>query len=175
MALNKLEDEALSQYFKYKDEELKIDQILTLLGISITKLTPSDKVLAFKKAASKPENKNEIEQKVALQRFIDLCNDSDLTYKYLIQELIGAQILEKAGTSILIKESGEVIGENVKAAVIYLKNPKNGRVYNSLRAQYETVVKKGHKLPDIEITPASQEEIDRPVKTTREKGKPVVD
>jgi hypothetical protein len=69
--------------------------------------------------------------------------------KYLITEMIGAQVLEKQGTTIFIKESGEAIGANAKEAVAYLKNPKNSRVYNMLRGHYESIVRKGAKMPEL--------------------------
>lgn len=146
--LNDLEDKAISCYFKYKDDEVKVDQILTMMGTSIKGLSIADKVLKFKEFSKKKEGKGDGEQQVEFQRFIDVCEDADLMLKYLIQEMIGAQILERAGTTIMVKESGEVLGGNGKEAVLFLKNPKNSRVYNMLRAHYETIVKRGSKLPE---------------------------
>lgn len=174
LELNKLEDSALTAYFKYKDDEVKIDQILTLLGINIKKMTFNEKVIAFKKVASKTDGKNEIIQKQELQKFIDLCEDQDLMIKYLIQEMVGAQVLERSGTTIFVKESGDAIGASLKEAVAFLKNPKNSRTYNMLRAQYENLVRKGQKLPEpveAEI-PVS---VDPAPETGRKKVKPEVD
>jgi hypothetical protein len=148
LRLNDLEDKAISCYFKYKDDEIKVDQILTMLGVNIKKMSPADKILKFKLFSKKGEGKNDVEQQLEFQRFIDICEDQDLMLKYLIQEMIGAQVLERAGTTILVKESGEILGHTGKEAVTFLKNPKNSRVYNILKAHYETVVKRGNKLPD---------------------------
>lgn len=175
LKLNKLEDDALACYFKYKDDAVKVDQILTLSGINLTGLpTLAERVVQFKNLATKTDNKNEVEQKQALEKFITLCNDPDLLVKYLIQEMISAQVLERAGTTIFIKESGENIGANVKEAVAFLKDARNTRVYNLLRAQYENLVKKGSKLPELIINEVPAE-VDTPAPTGRGRSKPVVD
>lgn len=161
LRLNDLEDKALACYFKYKDDEVKVDQILTMLGVNIKLMSPSDKLLKLKSFTKRNENKGDLENQSDFQRFVDVCEDPDLMMKYLIQEMVGAQILERQGTTIFIKESGEAIGANAKEAVAYLKNPKNSRVYNMLRGHYDTLVKKGAKLPDLtEPQVESTEEID---------------
>jgi hypothetical protein len=180
LEINGLEDKALTLYFKYKDDELKLDQILTMLGIDTKRLTASDKQLRFKVASKRTEGPNisEVDQRQQLTRFIDICEDPDLTMRYLIQELVGAQVLERQGTTIFIKESGEAIGANGKEAVAFLKNPKNSRIYNMLRAHYETLIIKPSKsvLKAKEKEEENQkEEIDAPEETGRRRAKPQVD
>jgi hypothetical protein len=147
--LNDIEDKATACYFKYKDDEVKVDQILTMLGVNIKTMSPADKTLKLKSFTRKISEKGDLENQSDLQRFIDICEDTDLMLKYLITEMIGAQVLEKQGTTIFIKESGEAIGANAKEAVAYLKNPKNSRVYNMLRGHYESIVRKGAKMPEL--------------------------
>lgn len=174
--INKLEDDALACYFKYKDDEVKVDQILTLSGVNIKKMTLADKIIKFKSLAIREAGKNEIETQHTLKRFVDLCEDPDLMVKYLIQEMVGAQVLERQGTTIFMKESGEAIGANIKEATAFLKNPKNSRIYNMLRAQYENLVRKGEKLPEIpEAILPEQIDIDPIKETGRKKAKPLTD
>jgi hypothetical protein len=161
--LNTLEDQATAAYFKYKDDEVKVDQILTMLGVDIKKLGYSDKVLKLKSFTKKQDAKGDLENQSDLVRFIDICDDPDLMLKYLIQEMVGAQILERQGMTIFIKETGEAIGANAKEAVAYLKNPKNSRVYNMLRGHYESVVKKGSKNLDLPVEEVNDAEIDSQV------------
>lgn len=172
--INTLEDKAIAAYFKYKDDELKVDQILTVLGVNLKGLTTGDKTLKLKGFSRKTEGKGEVEQRSELQRFVDVCDDQDLAIKYLLQELVGAQILEKAGSNIIIKETGQLVGENVKAAVLYLKNPKNSKVYNMLRGQYQTIVRKEAPVPDLEPA-ALPADIDAVPETGRKKDKPVAE
>lgn len=147
--LSILEDQAIASYFKYKDDEVKVDQILTMLGVSVKGLSLPEKAIRLKGFTKKDAAKGDLENQADFTRFIDICEDPDLMLKYLIQEMVGAQILERQGTTIFIKESGEPLGANAKEAVLFLKNPKNSRIYNMLRGHYETVVRKGAKLPEI--------------------------
>jgi len=142
VSISDLEDKATVVYMKYKDDAIKLDQILTILGINIKGMKPEAKLLAFKEFSKINPKYNDFEQKGAFERFITIAEDRDLEYKYLIQEMIGAQYLKKVGTAIHLSESGEVIGQDMEAAVMYYKNPKNSRELNLLRAQYLTKVKK---------------------------------
>ena len=140
---NDLEDEAMGLYFKYKDDTIKVDQILTIMGKNIKSLKKEEKVVELKRLSVKNPNINEFEQKETLERFIKVCNDKDLESRFLIQELIGAQYLEKVGTAILIRESGEKLGDSMKEAIQFINNPKNSRTLNILKAQYGFKVKQG--------------------------------
>ncbi len=174
LKINELEDKAIAAYFKYKDDELKVDQILTVLGTSLKNLSTADKVIKLKTLSKRNAEKGEHEQQQELQRFVDVCEDQDLAMKYLIQELIGAQILERIGTAIHMRESGDLLGGNAREAVLFLKNPKNSKVYNMLRGQYQSVVKKGSVLPEIPEQ-HNDEAIDAPAEVGRKKAKPITD
>lgn len=143
LKVNELEDKATVIYMKYKDDPIKTDQILTMLGVNIRGMKAEQKVLKLKEFAKKDEKSNEMEQKAELSRFIDVAEDKDLEYKYLIQEMIGAQFLRRVGTAIAYDESGETIGQNMQEAVMYFKNPKNSRELNILKSNYLTKMKKG--------------------------------
>jgi hypothetical protein len=141
--INSLEDKAVSLYMRYKEDVVKTDQVLVMLGVNINKMTHDDKVLKLKDFAQSNPELNKVEQAEAFQRFITVCEDKDLEYKYLIQEMVGTQYLKRVGTNIVITESSEKIGDNIEDAVLYLKNPKNSRQVLIMKAQYETLVKRG--------------------------------
>lgn len=143
--LNKLEDAAIKSYFDVKDDELKVDQILTMMAIDIRRVSFADKIVKLKQFTKRNMLKGEADQKQLLDNFIKVCTDKDLEMKYLIHELVGAQVLEKVGTNILVKESGKSIGENMDDAVLFLNNPKNSKDLNLFRAHYENVVNKGSR------------------------------
>lgn len=143
VAINDLEDNAFVVYSKYKDDPIKVDQILTILGTKIKTLKHDEKVLLLKEYAKKQSKYNEHEQKAAFEKFVKTAEDKDLEYKYLIEEMIGAQFLQRVGNNIIYKESGEQIGESLQDAVLYFKNAKNSRALNLLKAEYRVKVKKG--------------------------------
>lgn len=158
--VNTLEDKATVVYMKYKDDQIKIDQILTVLGVNIKSMKHEDKVLKLKSFVKKDSKFNEIEQTESFQRFIEAAEDKDLEYKYLIQEMIGAQYLQRVGNNIIYKESGKKIGDNLQDTVLYFKNPKNSRDLNLLKAEYQLKIKKGDKyLPKENPEPVINDQI----------------
>lgn len=157
--INELEDQATVIYMKYKDDAIKLDQILTMLGVNIRGLKNDQKVLKLKEFAKKDPKLNEYEQRAEFDRFIKVAEDKDLEYKYLIQEMIGAQYLRRVGTSIAYEESGETIADDMEGAVIFFKNPKNSRELNLLKSEYMLKVKKGEEyLPKEPKAPKAPKE-----------------
>lgn len=146
VAISDLEDRAFALYIGTKDDQLKVDQILTMLGVVVRDLNASEKQLKFKSMATKQVHMNVTDQKNSFQKFIDLCQDKDLSIKFLIQELVGAQVLEKVGRRILLRETGQELGEDMKDAVMFLNSPKNSKILNVLKAEYQAKVKKDASL-----------------------------
>lgn len=152
--INKLEDDALSLYFKHKDDIIKVDMILTLMNVAnVYSMKKEDKQIKFKSFAMKQQNLNEYQQKEAYIRFKDVCVDKDLEMKYLIRSLIGAQVLERIGEAVLLKETGEKLGDSLREAVLFLNNTKNTRISNKLRAEYNVKVRQGVFNTDEAKTP----------------------
>lgn len=143
--INTLEDKATTIYMQHKDDKIKLDQLLTMLGVNIRTMTAEDKILKLKGFSKKDSKLNELDQKAAFDNFIKVAEDKDLEYKFLIQELIGIQHLQRVGQNIVYKETGEKLGDNMEDAVLFLKNPKNSRDLNLLKSQYMTKVKHGSK------------------------------
>jgi hypothetical protein len=167
-AINTLEDRAISLYMKHKDDPIKTDQILTMMGTPIKGLKHAQKVIALKEHAQKNPKVNEFAQREAFERFIRTVEDKDLEYKYLIEEMIGAQHLRRVGNNIIYAESGTLIGENMEAAVLYFKSPKNSRELNMLKAEYQAKLKKGDAyLPKADPVPIEADADETPIKSTK--------
>lgn len=153
--VNDLEDKAFALYMMYKDDVIKVDQILTLMGIDIEKMDKTGKILRLKGFATKDNKHSAPKQKEVFQNFIDICNDKDLEMKYLIEEAIGIQYLKRAGNAIYFRESGKEIGDDMAAAVLYFKNEKNSRQLNLLRAEYKEKSRKSKaNIPGEDIKAA---------------------
>lgn len=142
LSINTLEDKAFELYMRFKDDQVKVDQILTMMGRDVSSLK-KDKILVLKDFSKKNSKLGEAQQKEAFKKFITICEDKDLEMKFLIEEGIGIQHLKRVGQHILISETGKQIGESMDDAVLYFKNPKNSRELNLLKAQYEMKMKKG--------------------------------
>lgn len=164
LSINSLEDKAFELYMRFKDDTVKVDQILTMMGRNVDSLK-KDKILVLKDFSKKSTKLSEAEQKESFQKFINICEDKDLEMKFLIQEGIAIQYLKRVGQSIVYSETGRQIGENMAEAVLYFKNPKYSRELNLLKAEYQTKSKKGTSyLPKEDIA-----ELEAPTKKEKMK------
>jgi len=131
-------DQAMLTYNQIKDDPKKINMIVTLLkhelrkkpgeiSIIVTSMNAEQKLLRARELASlKPD------------KFLSVATDESLKYKFLLAELIRTQLLRRAGTSIIIAESGDPIGANEEEAIDNLfKNPANTHLLGLLKGQYE--------------------------------------
>lgn len=152
--INRTEDDALGLYFKHKENPIKVDQILTMMGVNIKNMKREQKIVKFKELATKPADLNINDQAEHFRNFISICNDPDLETKYLVQELIGAKYLKQIGTAVLIDESKESLGDTMEEVILFLNNPKNSKTLNMLKAQYQFKVKKSKDLevPKVQET-----------------------
>lgn len=141
VGLHEIEDRATAAYFQNKDDSAKVDMVLTLMGLNVRELDAKTKLIKFKDLSRKDASLSHARQREQFQRFIDLCNDPKIVIKYIITELIGAQYLERIGTQISIRETGEILGHDLKEAIAFLENPKNSKVLNLLKANYYNLMK----------------------------------
>lgn len=150
LSVNTLEDKAYELYMRFKDDSVKVDQILTMLGKNVANLK-KDKILILKQFASKNPKLEPTAQTEAFEKFIQICEDKDLEMKFLIEEGIAIQYLKRVGANILYNETSQQIGVNMDDTVLYFKNAKNSRELNLLKAQYQNRAKKGNEyLPKTE-------------------------
>jgi hypothetical protein len=146
IALAKLADEAMHLYFKYKDDEIKVDQILTLMGARTEKMSFSEKQINLRSLATPKHGENEYMQSETLKRFIRIANDKDREMKFLIKELVGLQYLRQVGAQgFVFYETGVKVGDSMEEAVLYFTNPKNSKELNLAKAHYVTRSKRANK------------------------------
>lgn len=158
LSVNSLEDKAYELYMRFKDDSIKVDQILTMLGRNITNLK-KDKILVLKQYASKNAKLDPTQQAEAFKKFIDVCEDKDLEMKFWIEEGIAIQYLKRVGNNIVYNETSIPVGVNMSDAVLYFKNPKNSRELNLLKMQYQQKAKKGDAYLSKEAQEAKTKEV----------------
>lgn len=154
------EDEARIEYFKIVKNEEKVDMVLTLMGIMVNNLSLSEKKLKLKAMASIRESLGNDENIRRLSNFSRVAKDKEMAIKYEITNLISGGILEKVGSRILISESGDVIGDNIKEAVLWFKDKGNSREVNVFRARLRelTKPKKGNYQKDEDTFDDNEED-----------------
>jgi len=143
MKSNEVEDQAMAIYYKYREDMIKIDQILTLMGRNIDKMDKNDKILELKKLAQRNRELSERAQIEQLNRFISIAEDKNLELKFLIEEAIAIKYLSRVGNNIVYAENGNLVGENLEDAVLYFNNPKKTRELNLLKVNYSEKSKRG--------------------------------
>lgn len=140
--ITELEEKAGLVYFEVKDSPDKIRQILTLLGFNTRGMTKNKMLSTLKDITIAKKGVSYKQQMQALNKFIEVSEDKDLEIKFLIEELITAQYLERIGSRILDPESDDVIGTSMKEAVLFLKDKSNADVLARMKAKFEEFVKK---------------------------------
>lgn len=136
-------DKAFSLFMQLKSEPDKVKMILSLLRMEIPrkvvgqpiivdKLSEEERVLALRKLAmSKPA------------MFLKIAEDKELRFKYLLDELISVQLLKRAGSSILVTQSGEPLGSNDSEAIKNLfEDPAKAPLLSLLKGTYKDLKEK---------------------------------
>ena len=137
-ALNKLEDIARKEYFRIIESQALVVQVLTLLGTpNARKLDVATAELSLKAFSTIDETVAEDINEFKLKKFKQVATDKELAIKYDVMQFITAGIFEQVGTRILIKESSEQIGVNIKEAAKWMQDKSNVQLIGAFRAQLE--------------------------------------
>lgn len=166
--LNDWEDKALIIYSDAVRNFDKTEMLLTLMGQNIENFDESEYTLRLKKIATLDDNLSDAANLHRLKRFVAVAGDKDMQNNYEIIQMISADILQKHGMRIVIGETGAEIGATMKEAVLWMKDKKNAKQVNILKAQYSELAKSPSKL--IAPDKATSDEVDSlpkrgPVKT----------
>lgn len=171
--LNEKEDKARLAYYQLIEKEDRVNQMLTLLGVSIKNMSFNEKKLLLKDYASIDSKRSKASNEERLDVFIRLSEDRDLEVKYKIEELIRVGALERVGNRIVMSESGTEIGIDLRAATLWYKDPSNSRDVNVLTARYNEFNRKSkvelpQELSETPEIPETPEAPGDPVKTQEE-------
>lgn len=123
-----LEQQAEEIFYKIKDDESKITEVLNLLGIDTRGLSKIVKIQRIK---------DEFKKKPVA--FIKASNDKLAQKKHFIRKCIRAGILEELKMTIVYKEQGETIGETLEAAAIFLNDKANSALLKTLEAKVKEI------------------------------------
>ncbi|CAM6001146.1 unnamed protein product [Sphagnum balticum] len=122
--VNEQRDKALGLYLSIKDNSRTVRMYLTLLGVRTDQLRTGEEVLRLRELVDKkPED------------FIKLYNDRDKEIKYIIEDMINNNILERVNGNILVKDDGTKLGQDMKTAILFLTDTRNTKLYSVLKAR----------------------------------------
>ena len=158
--LSRKEDDALIKYYEIADDFERVKQVLTVFGIDTTGKTFKEMKLLAKKLATIDNSDTAPANKERMTRFIQVVDDRYLETKYHIENMISLGILDRVGSKILIKESGELIGNSMKEAALWFNDKANLPTANMLKAKYREL-KRPDVLPkDVKVESDKKEEGD---------------
>ena len=164
--LVELEDKAAELYFTHRHDANKVEQILVLMGIKTRDLNEKEKGLKLKELTRISGRQEETMEAKRIRKFIKVATSKELELEYMITELIGAQVLEKIGTEIVIAETNNSIGNGIREAIIHLKNKKNSKTLLYLKNHFKNLIKENKVGGTISDTDEKVEE-EAPAKTTK--------
>ena len=137
-ALNKLEDIARKEYVRIIEDKSLVVQVLTLMGVpNAKKLDTSTAELSLKAYSTIEEGVSEDVNEKKLKKFKTVSTDKELAIKYDIMQFISAGIFEQVGSRILIKESSEQVGINLKETAKWMQDKANVQMIGAFKAQLE--------------------------------------
>jgi hypothetical protein len=144
-----VEDEAQIRYLEVRKDPAKVEMVLTLLNIDTRNMTKDDMMLELKRQSSSDPNQPDTMNEEKLDRFIKICKDRDMQIKYDIYQMISAGVFERVSRKILDRETGNVIGNNLKETVVYFKDKANAKQVNYYMAELDERRRKESKQPIV--------------------------
>jgi len=133
--LSEKEDVARLEYYKVVDDPAKVDMMLVLLGVNTTKMKSKDRVLTLKSFTTINPKQSGPFNESKLDRFVEISGDKHLKIKYTIEQMIATNVLERVNMKILITETGDMIGEDLKEAAVWFQSKANTKEANVLKAR----------------------------------------
>jgi hypothetical protein len=151
--LRQAEDEAQGAYLKIKGDIRKVEMVLTLMGIDTRNLDDQKILLQAKGTVTVDEDTSDTANLERLKRFVEICNDKELTVKYDILDMVRYKVLERLKAKILDPITNEVLGDNLREAVVYFMDKSNSKNVNMYYAKLDSLAKDRrikHKSPYLD-------------------------
>lgn len=148
--LREAEDKAQEAYLKIRNNPRQVEMILTLMGIDTRQMDDQSIMLQAKATVSIDTEASDTVNLDRLKRFVDIHTDKDLTLKYDILDMIRYGILERLKAKILDNITKEVIGDNLREAVIFFLDKGNSKSVNMYYAKLDNLASNRrvkHKSP----------------------------
>jgi hypothetical protein len=111
--------------------------MLTLLGTSTANMKADKQLLKLKEFTTLDETRSASFNDVRLDNFLAISKDKRLQTKYDIEEMIRVDVLERVGMKILIAETGDLVGDDLKSAALWFEDKGNTKEVNVLKARYK--------------------------------------
>ena len=135
--LSEKEDEARIKYYEIADDKDRVEQMLVLLGVADRGKNAKEAQLILKSFTTIDENRTATFNEEKLKVFMEIAHDKRLATKYLIEEMIRFNVLERVGMKILFAETGDLVGNDLMEAALWFEDKGNSKEVNVLKARYK--------------------------------------
>jgi len=119
-----LEEAAWSIYSELKHDRTRTIDILRIFNKRVSEESSDDMLRSLLKTVMKDDTRE----------FVTIVSDSNLDMKIFISKCVSAGLLQKRGSSYRIPE-GEILGDTLFSAAVYLNKPENQEILLSLQAR----------------------------------------
>lgn len=134
--VNENKDTALSLYLEIKEDENKVNTMLTLLGID-----PREFEAVPSQAISLKQNSLKQQAEKAPEKFVSVYQTGDLEERYWVQTMINTKILKLVGTKYVIAETNKLLANSLDEAIFYFKDELNSDMIVLLKAKMQETLK----------------------------------
>lgn len=133
-------DAAIQIYLQIKNDPMKLDAMLTLLGVDPREFTtpgssPED-ILQAKQTELR------IQSEKAPAEFTTVYNEADLEIRYWIKTMINTGVFKLMGAKILDGETNKIVANSMEEAVFFFKDEENSESVSMYKARMQEAAKK---------------------------------
>lgn len=126
----KEQDDALKIYLEIKDDDMKVKQMLTNMGVDPRAfLGKNEKVNLVAELRHLSETKP--------TEFVKVFSSRDLETEYWIKTLVNAQVLKVIGDKYFDAENNKLIGNNLEETMIFFKLDENSDLVITWKSRYQ--------------------------------------
>lgn len=132
--LSNTKDKALQIYLKIKEDMVKVDAMITLMGTDPRTFT----------GAGKDDEKTTFLRKQADERSVKFLEEYETKMfeeKYMLQSMMNTGIIRRVGNQYIDSETGKIIGNNTEEAMYFFKDPVNSDKISILKANLQEMLK----------------------------------
>ena len=128
-------DASIQIYLEIKNDPIKVDSMLTLLGVDPREFSGPDEV---KLKQEELRRRSELDP----ADFSKIYNESDLEIRYWIKTLLNTNVFSQIGMKILDGETKKIVGNTMEEVVYFFKDEENSEAISMYKTRMQEALKK---------------------------------
>lgn len=128
-------DASITIYLEIKNDETKVDAMLTLLGIDPREFSGPDQVGLKQEELRKKSETDPAD-------FTKIYTEADLEIRYWLKTMVNTGVLKMIGARVLDGETQKIVGNTMEEVVYYFKDEENSEQVTLYKAKMQEAMKK---------------------------------